>query len=95
MSGNIKYPNIKSMGSSLGTGAGADTNLDGYLDGMSLQRPELFIAVTGGEVYLDVNAVGGTNIDYYIGGIKHTLDCTTGAGSEIKDKRGSSLEFVF
>ncbi len=52
----------------------------GYLDGMSEQRQDLTVVVSGTSVYMDVEAIGGGNIEYWINGSKYTLDCTTGDG---------------
>lgn len=52
----------------------------GYLDGMSIERQELDVVVSGTSVYLDVQAIGGGDINYWVDGTKYTLDCTTGSG---------------
>jgi len=58
----------------------ADKDLDGYLNSMSLQQQGLFLTVEGSEVYLDIEAVEGGDMGYWLDGIKYVLDCTTGAG---------------
>jgi len=58
--------------------------LSGYLDGMSQQRQELFVEIELGEVYLDIQAIGGGDIDYYIDKKRWVLDCTTGDGVDGK-----------
>jgi len=57
------------------------SNVEFLGDGMSLQRPSLTVRVDGALVYIDVEADGGGDIDYQIGGQNYTLDCTTGGGA--------------
>ena len=55
-------------------------DLHGYLDGMSIERQELKIEVEGTKVFLDIQAIGGGNVTYYIDGSQRVLNCTTGSG---------------
>jgi len=48
-------------------------------DGMAFDKPELAVVSDGG-LQLDIQKVGGGDIDYLIDGSRSTLDCTTGSG---------------
>ncbi len=51
------------------------------LNGMSVQKPSSCLAFADSKVYLDIEADAGGDINYYIGGTKHTLNCTGGGGA--------------
>lgn len=55
-------------------------NLNGYLNGMSIERQSLTLVVEGTSVYLDVEAIGGGDMTYWIDDEKYVLNCTTGTG---------------
>lgn len=50
------------------------------LDGMSYQRQDIFLTVESGNVYVDIEKVGGGDLTYVFGQREFILDCTTGSG---------------
>lgn len=55
-------------------------DMSGYADSMSVERQSLTVVVSTTHVYLDVEAIGGGDISYWLEGVKRSLDCTTGDG---------------
>jgi hypothetical protein len=49
-------------------------------NGLSLERQEFTIVESGGDLFLDVGAIGGGDITYIFGETEYVLDCTTGGG---------------
>ena len=54
--------------------------ITGAFDGMSFDKLDLTVINSGG-LQLEVEKVGGGNVDYLIEGSRSTLDCLTGAGT--------------
>jgi len=52
----------------------------GSFDGMSFDKLD-FTVVSSGGLQLDVEKLGGGDVDYLISGSRSTLDCTTGSGA--------------
>ena len=48
-------------------------------DGMAFDKLDLTVVSSGG-LQLDVEKVGGGDVDYLVEGVRTTLDCTTGSG---------------
>ena len=50
------------------------------MNGMSETRQDLYLVVDSGEIYCDVEKIGGGDMEYLFNEQAHYLDCTTGAG---------------
>ncbi len=51
------------------------------LSGVSEQQQSLYTVVSGGNIYMDTEIVGGGDIQYFFDEEEYDLDCTTGAGT--------------
>ena len=51
------------------------------LDGMSEDKAEINLAVTGGNVYFEVESEEGGNVEFIFDELEYDLDCTTGIGA--------------
>jgi len=82
------------MGFYDGHASASETNE--YLNGMSIERQELNLVVEGSSIFLDIQAVGGGNITYYLDNIRYILNCTTGSGvdgkARIEIPQGTSIQ---
>ena len=54
--------------------------ITGSFDGMSFDKLD-FTVVSSGGLQLDIEKLGGGDVDYLISGSRSTLDCTTGSGA--------------
>lgn len=51
------------------------------VEGLALDKPDLDIVNTGGTLYLEVEKMGGGDVQFLLDGQIQTLDCTTGPGT--------------
>lgn len=87
VNGNINISNDATVFGQLWVGSPDKDNIDKIyhgtsyiLNGMSENRQDMYILTESGNIYFEIEAIGGGDMEYVFAETECTLDCTTGSG---------------